>query len=144
MPEEARAAAARSDEACKVGDTSKPIVLVVDDDPAVRSSLKFALELEGYDVQAYPDATALLGAADLAQSRCLVIDLKLPGMDGLELLDELRRRRVTAPALLITSHPSRITQERAALRRVPIVEKPLLNQALSDGIHRALENTARQ
>ena len=78
-------------------DSSNPIVLVVDDDPAVCNSLKFALGLEGYRVRAFSDAAALLKAEDLPHSRCLVIDLKLPGMDGLELLDELRRRNVTAP-----------------------------------------------
>ena len=115
----------------------KPIIFIVDDDPAVRSSLKFSLELEGYLVRLCANAAALLGEPDLSQSRCFVVDLKLPGMDGLDLLDELRRRNITAPAVLITSHPSRRTRERAARDGVPIVEKPLLGNMLSDSIREA-------
>ena len=115
----------------------KPIIFIVDDDPAVRSSLKFSLELEGYLVRLCANATALLGERDLSQSCCFVIDLKLPGMDGLDLLDELRRRDITAPAVLITSHPSRSTRERAARDGVAIVEKPLLGNLLSDSIRDA-------
>lgn len=119
-------------------DSTKPIIFVVDDDPAVRNSLKFALELEGYRVRLCADASALLGAADLPRSQCLVIDLKLPGTDGLDLLDELRRRNITAPAVLITSHPSRNVRERAARGGIPIIEKPLLGNALSDSIRHAV------
>jgi FixJ family two-component response regulator len=120
----------------KVND-KKPIIFIVDDDPAVRSSLKFSLELEGYLVRLCANAAALLGEADLSQSRCFVIDLKLPGMDGLDLLAELRQRNITAPAVLITSHPSRSTRERAARDGVPIVEKPLFGNMLSDSIRDA-------
>jgi FixJ family two-component response regulator len=58
-------------------------------------------------------------------------------MDGLDLLAELRQRNITAPAVLITSHPSRSTRERAARDGVPIVEKPLLGNMLSDSIRDA-------
>jgi FixJ family two-component response regulator len=127
----------RKNESGKVNN-EKPIIFIVDDDPAVRSSLKFSLELEGYLVRLCANAAALLGEPDLSQSRCLVIDLRLPGMDGLDLLDELRRRDITAPAVLITSHPSRRTRERAAREGVPIVEKPLLGNVLSDSIRSAI------
>jgi FixJ family two-component response regulator len=116
----------------------KPIIFVVDDDPAVCSSLKFALELEGYHVRSCANAASLLDDPDARRSQCLVIDLKLPGMDGLELLKELRQRGVTAPAILITSAPSRRTQERAARKGIQIIEKPLLGNALSDTIRSAI------
>jgi len=115
-----------------------PTVFVVDDDPAVRNSLKFALELEGYSVRLYRDAPALLKADDLEAPGCFVIDLRLPGMDGLELLDELRRRKVKTPAVLITSHPSAITRERASREGIAIIEKPLIDDALSNGIRQAI------
>jgi two-component system, LuxR family, response regulator FixJ len=124
-------------------DDGKPIIFVVDDDPAVRNSLKFALELEGYVVRLCADASALFGAADLPRSQCLVIDLKLRGMDGLDLLNELRQRNVTAPAVLITSHPSRSIRERATRDGVRIVEKPLLGNMLVDCIRDAVAMTSR-
>jgi len=124
-------------------DDGKPIIFVVDDDPAVRNSLKFALELEGYHVRLCANAVALFGAPDLPRSQCLVIDLKLPGTDGLELLNELRRRNITAPAVLITSHPSRSTVERAARDGIQIVEKPLLGSGLIDCIRDAIASTPR-
>ena len=119
-------------------DSTKPIIFVVDDDPAVRNSLKFALEIEGYRVRLCADASALLRSVDLPRSQCLVIDLKLPGTDGLDLLAELRRRNIMAPAVLITSHPPRSIRERAARDGVPIIEKPLLGNALSDSIRDAI------
>jgi two-component system response regulator FixJ len=124
-------------------DDGKPIIFVVDDDPAVRNSLKFALELEGYLVRLCANAAALFGADELARSQCLVIDLKLPGMDGLDLLDELRRRQITVPAVLITSHPSRSIRERAARDGVQIVEKPLLGNVLVDCIRDAIAPASR-
>src|SRR5690242_9316839 len=97
-----------------------PIVIVIDDDAAVRGSIKFALEAEGIAVRTYSNGLELLEEADLATFACFVIDQKLPGMTGLELLAALRERHITAPAILITSHPTIILQERAARAGIPI------------------------
>ena len=112
--------------------TPPPVVFVVDDDPAVCSSLKFALELEGFAVSTFPDGESLLRRADLPSPHCLVIDYKLLGMSGIDLLNELRRRDVAIPALLITSNPSRALRSAAERLGVRIVEKPLLTNALSE------------
>jgi two-component system response regulator FixJ len=122
---------------------NRPTVCVIEDDPAVRNSLKFALELEGYSVRLYPDAPAVLRANDQPEPTCIVVDLKLPGMNGLDLLDELRRRKITAPAVLITSHPSAGTLERATREGIAVIEKPLLGNALSDGIRKVIEHAPR-
>lgn len=114
--------------------TEKLVVFVVDDDPAVRSSLKFALELEGYIVRVFADAAQLLGRGDDEAPGCLIIDYALPGLNGLELLRTLRQRNIAAPAILITSHPKRPLRELAARAGVQIVEKPLLTDALTDEI----------
>lgn len=117
---------------------ANPIVIVVDDDAAVRGSLKFALEIEGFVVRTYPKGDDLLGDLRLVDCACFIIDQKLPGMNGLDVVAELRKERIAAPVILITSHPTNIVQERAARAGVPIVEKPLLGNALIDRIRDAI------
>lgn len=107
-----------------------PCVVIVDDDAALLEALTFALEAEGLSVAAYADAPSAL-AAPLAKHGCLVLDQKLPGITGLELLERFRARGETAPALLITTHPSADTRARAHAAGVEIMEKPLLGDALA-------------
>lgn len=117
---------------------ANPIVIVVDDDAAVRGSLKFALEIEGFAVRTYPKGDDLLGDLRLGDCACFIIDQRLPGMNGLDVVAELRKERIAAPVILITSHPTNIVQERAARAGVPIVEKPLLGNALIDRVRDAI------
>ena len=115
----------------------RPVVVIVDDDPAVCSSLKFSLELEGFAVQAYGNAAELLQANDYAACDCFVIDQRMPGMTGMELIAKLREQKVMTPAILIISHGNSALRARASLADVPIVEKPLLGNALVDRIREA-------
>jgi two-component system, LuxR family, response regulator FixJ len=117
---------------------AKPVVLVVDDDPAVRNSLKFALEIEGFSVRLYPTGKELLDEKDMPESGCLVTDYHLPGMNGLDLLARLRDRNIRLPAILITTHPSATIRDRAALAGVRLIEKPLLSDTLFQDIRAAL------
>lgn len=117
---------------------SSPLIMVVDDDPAVCGSLKFALEIEGFYVRTYADGAELLDDADLGDCACFIIDQKLPGMNGLELIAIMRRRQVDAPAILITSHPAIMLRERAARAGIPIVEKPLLGNTLLERVQAAI------
>jgi two-component system response regulator FixJ len=98
------------------------LVGVVDDDPAVRHSLKFALEVEGFAVGIYAGAQDLLQDDDLRRFRCLVIDQHMPGMTGLDLVAKLRDRQLSVPVVLITSHPPRALVVAADKAGVPIVE----------------------
>jgi FixJ family two-component response regulator len=116
----------------------RPVVLIVDDDPAVRNSLMFSLAIEGFAVRAYASGQELLDDPGLPAHGCLVIDQRLPGMSGLELVTSLRARAVSLPAILITTNPSAILKQRAADAGVPVVEKPLLGDALTRGIRAAL------
>lgn len=116
------------------------VVVVIDDDLAVLAALKFSLELEGYPVATYRSGSELLAQPKLPQSGCLVIDFKLPEMDGLDVLAALRRRNVSLPALLITSHPTAALRRRAAAENTPIIEKPLIDDTLSDAIHSILDS----
>jgi two-component system, LuxR family, response regulator FixJ len=113
-------------------------VLIIDDDPAVRNSLKFALEVEGFSVRAYQTGTELLKDSDIPDNGCLVVDYKLPEMNGLDLVVELRRRKVDLPAILITTHPNATVRDRAERAGVPLIEKPLLNDMLFQSIRTAL------
>ena len=113
-------------------------LFLVDDDPAVRTALKFALEIDGYEVETFPDAESLAARPRLPAEGVLVIDYQLPGMDGLELVETLRRRSVNLPALLITTHPTAQLRRRASAAGVDIVEKPLLAGTLGDALARVM------
>lgn len=122
----------------------RPLVIVIEDDPAVRNSLKFALEIEGYAVCIYPDGNRLLEHATLPRGDCLVVDFNLPDMTGLEVISQLRNRGVTVPAILITSTPNRKLLDRAALVGARVVEKPLLGDALIESIRDITGTLARR
>ena len=114
-------------------------VLVVDDDAAVRNSLKFALELEGFDVRAYDGGPALLADKALVSGGCLVVDQHMPGLTGIQLVDRLHDLSLDIPAILITAKANddlRLSAARSGLRHV--LEKPLEDGALLDGIRSAL------
>jgi two-component system, LuxR family, response regulator FixJ len=115
----------------------EPVVVVVDDDAAVRNSLKFSLELEGFSVRTYRSGSDLLAASNLGDCDCFVIDQRMPVMSGMELIANLRQRKVATPAILIISHLNAALSARAAVAEVPIVEKPFLGNALVDSIREA-------
>lgn len=119
-----------------------PIVIIVEDDAAVRASLKFSLEIEGFSVHVHGRADELFDDRSLADCACLVIDEKLPGMNGMDLVTALRRQHMVAPVILITSAPPKVLQERAAAAGIPIVEKPLLGNTLLDRIRALTANAA--
>jgi FixJ family two-component response regulator len=114
-------------------------VIVVDDDDAVRNSLKFALELEGLTVRLYKRAAELLAEADLPSHGCLIVDDATPDMDGIELLRQLRRRQIRYPAILITSRARNGLGRQAACPGFrTVLEKPLQDSRLLDSIRLAL------
>ena len=121
---------------------SRPAVILVDDDPAVTHAMQFSFDLEGLDVRGFRDAESVLAASDLPETGCLIIDHNLPGMDGLALLEQLRAIGVRQPAILITTNPRTALRNRAAAAGVPIIEKPLLTDALLTTVRKALARKA--
>jgi len=117
----------------------KAAVLVVDDDSDVLASLKFALEVDGLSVEVFASAEDMLRTATPEAAACLVVDLWLPGRDGLELILTLRARGVKTPAFLITTDPPHHVRQRADEAGVAIVEKPLLGNTLAELIRSAVE-----
>lgn len=105
-------------------------VSIVDDDPAALSSLRFLLESEGFHVDSYGSGAELLRAPDLTGSRCFVIDVKMPGMDGLDVSRRLRELGSTAPVVLITGHPDPAIRIKAEQGGFSLVEKPLSQESL--------------
>ncbi len=115
------------------------LVIVVDDDEAVRQSLKFALELEGLSVRLYEDGDHLLADGDLPSNACLVVDYQMPSMDGVDLVRRLRGRQVDLPAILITAKAAPGLGERALRSGFQqVLEKPLEDGPLLEGIRGAL------
>ncbi len=111
-----------------------PRLLLVDDDPAVRASLQFSLELEGFAVDMFDSAEAVAAASDLDDPACLVLDYRLPGIDGLSLLGLLRERGLSCPAVVMTTNPNRSVRARVSDVGAVLVEKPLLCDSLSAAI----------
>lgn len=109
-------------------------ILLVDDDPGIRESLKFSLELEGFAVEVFESGESLADLPGFPDASFLVLDYRLPGLDGLTLLALLRRKGVNQPAVLITGLSSRAIRVRAAEAGVLVIEKPLLCDALSAAI----------
>lgn len=120
----------------------RPTVILVDDDPAVTHAVQFSFDLEGLEVRSYSDAESLLAEMDLPKRGCLVVDQNLPGLSGLSLLESLRATGVTLPAILITTNPRAALRDRAATAGIPIIEKPLLTDALLTAVRTALSHTA--
>jgi FixJ family two-component response regulator len=92
---------------------SQPIVFIVDDDAAVRASLSLLLETHGFRIATYESGEALLAACEPGWQGCVVLDLRLKGMDGLQVLAELRRRGVSLPAIFLSGHGDIPTTVRA-------------------------------
>jgi DNA-binding response OmpR family regulator len=105
-----------------------PRIVLVEDDISLLNALGFALEAEGYSVAPFTTAADAIETAEAAD--CLVIDRKLPDMDGLALIAQLRGRGIQAPAILITTNPDDHCRRAAADAGVAIVEKPLLDGEL--------------
>jgi len=114
------------------------VVAVVDDDPAVRNSLKFSLETDGLTVRAFAAGEELIESIGNEPICCFVIEHRLQDINGLDLADRLRQNGVSAPIIMLASHPNRILRRQAAQRNIPIVEKPLIGNALTDTLRQLL------
>ena len=120
---------------------TRPIIAVVDDDAAVRNSLKFSLEIDGFSIRTYACAEELLSSGNLDNFQCLVVDQDLPRMTGLELVTALRAQGVKVPTLLISGRLTPAVTRQASVAGIPVVEKPFLGNGLIESIRAALETT---
>jgi FixJ family two-component response regulator len=129
-----------SDDACACLSPTKPMIYVVDDDYDVRTSLRFLLETEGFDVRTFRNGAALLGSANRNRADCLVVDYKMVELDGLELVIRLRRLEVSTPIILITGYPDEsILAKARSVGVCQVLLKPNLEDNLIDCVRQAID-----
>ncbi|MDD5298623.1 MAG: response regulator [Rhodocyclaceae bacterium] len=114
------------------------IVFVVDDDPAVRDSLALLLEQENLVVETFASAEAFLAARRPVRGNCAIVDIRMPGMDGMALQAELARRGVLLPLIFLTGHGDIPMSVRAIKSgAVDFLTKPITGSALLASVHAA-------
>jgi len=120
----------------------RPVVYVVDDDPSIRSLLIKLIRSIGLPVEAFSSSQEFLSSTRPEGPACLVLDVRLPGLSGLELQERLVQSGVDIPVIFITGYGS-IPQSVRAMKAgaVDFLEKPFENQALLDAVNRALERS---
>ncbi len=119
--------------------SDRETVYIVDDDEAVRDAIGMLLETVDIPYAAFPDAQAFLDGAELNRVNCLVLDIRMPGMSGLELQEKLQAMEAEVPIVFITGHGD-IPMAVEAMRRgaVDFLRKPFRDQELLDRIQEAL------
>jgi len=121
-----------------------PTVFVVDDDEGVRNSLRFLLKSVGLQAQALASASEFLDTYQPSQRGCLVLDVRMPGMSGLELQQQLNLRGAVIPVIFITGHGDvPMAVEAMQQGAFDFLQKPFRDQDLIDRIQRALERDGR-
>ncbi|WP_321338802.1 response regulator [uncultured Cohaesibacter sp.] len=116
------------------------IIHIVDDDRAVRDGLGFMLSSLGLTIETHSSASELLERLDGAVVGCILADVRMPGMTGLELLDELKRRACALPVIIITAHADVPMAVRAIQSGAKdFFEKPVNGMALVERINEALK-----
>lgn len=112
-------------EAVETGVASSKTVHVIDDDDFLRSVMQYILEAEGYRVVAHPSARSFLEALESGARGCVVTDVRMPGMSGIELLQHITERAVSVPIILVTGHADvQLAVQAMKLGAVDLLEKP--------------------
>lgn len=125
--------------------TAASIVFVVDDDPSVRSSLKFLLSTVGLQVEGFGSADTFLHRKPPDAPSCLVLDVRLPGLSGLDFQRELAAKNIRIPIVFLTGHgdiPMSVRAMKAGA--VEFLTKPFRDQDLLDAVRIALERDNRR
>ena len=114
-------------------------VHVIDDDEALRDSLTFLLRTARLDVLSYPSATAFLEALPEANLSCVITDVRMPGMSGIDLLRRLRERKISVPVIVITGHGDiPLAVEAMRIGAIDFLEKPFDDEVLIASVKAAL------
>lgn len=120
---------------------TRSLIAIVDDDESVRESLPHLLNEFGFASQAFASAEEFLASTFVDETRCLILDIAMPGMTGPELHGELVRRRHAIPIVFITAHEDELVRPRLIeAGAVDCLFKPFSGQALRDAVNLALES----
>ena len=120
-------------------------VFIVDDDAAVRDSLSFLMQSVGLQTESFDSADAFLQAEPIERAGCLLLDIRMPGMSGLELQGSLEERGIRLPVIFISGHADVPMAVRALKAGAfDFVEKPFNDQLLLDCVQRAIESDRQQ
>ncbi len=122
-----------------------PSVFIVDDDEQVRSALTLLMESVGLKSESFSSAQEYLDQFDASKSGCLILDVRMPGLSGLDLQARLSVEKSHPPIIIITGHGDVPMAVRAVTAgAVDFIEKPFNNQSMLDSVHRAIEQDAKQ
>jgi FixJ family two-component response regulator len=122
-----------------------PIVHIVDDDTSVRNATRRLLKSIGIEARTYPDARAFLDADRSDAPGCIVLDVRMPGLSGLDLQEELAKAGISLPIVFITAYgdiPMSVKAMKAGAE--DFLPKPFDEQQLIDAVHRAIDRDRRQ
>jgi len=124
--------------------TTEAQVHVIDDDEGVRESLSFLFEMSGVDAKTYSNPVDFLGVAPALTTGCIVTDVRMPQMNGLELVRKLREAGVQLPVIVITGHGDvPLAVEAMKAGAMDFLEKPFKDETLLEAVRHALESTPR-
>jgi two-component system, LuxR family, response regulator FixJ len=122
---------------------SEAVVHLIDDDEGVRQAVAFLLATAGLPVRVYESGTVFLHTAPTLQSGCIITDIRMPGMDGLELQRQLKARSVTLPVIVMTGHADvPLAVEAMKAGAVDLIEKPFSDDMLLGSIRAAIDRYA--
>jgi two-component system response regulator FixJ len=124
--------------------TDSFVVHIVDDDEAVRQSLAFMLSTAGIPVRVYESATSFLAGLPMLQAGCLITDVRMPDMTGLELLQQLRGKGIKLPVIVITGHGDiPLAVEAMKCGALDFIEKPFAEESILRAVRAAQDRTKR-
>ena len=123
----------------RMAPTDRPLVAIVDDDELFRRSMERLVRSAGFNVAAFGSAEDLLDSADLDQARCAILDMRLPGMNGLDLQQRLIARPTPMPIVFVSAHDDAAIRA-MALRAgaIAFLTKPFDNSTLLDALNRSI------
>ncbi len=123
----------------------EPSVFIVDDDEQVRSALTLLMESVGLNSESFSSGQEYLDQFDTSKPGCLILDVRMPGISGLDLQARLSAEKIHPPIIIITGHGDVPMAVRAVTAgAVDFIEKPFNNQSMLDNVHRAIEQDAKQ
>jgi two-component system, LuxR family, response regulator FixJ len=120
----------------------KPVIHVIDDDPAMRDSLAFLLDVQGFEPRVHESAVTFLETTGNAEIDCVVTDIRMPVLNGIELVQRMKSDGMTCPVIVITGHGDvALAVEAMKAGVIDFIEKPFSDEALVSAIRAAIEGS---